>query len=117
MPFKQLRDRKTAEGTFDELMARSDLKDDYLRLKVTDRVAGSDMQAELGKRFPYLLEVTGISADEGEGESTLTAEELKSASDEDILKRFLAEKCGNYIPTEEQLEMFREAMAMTEESK
>lgn len=113
VPVPLLRDRKTAEGTFAQLMDREDLKDDYLRLRVTDRYAGLETQAELRERFPYLLEVTGMSADDSGGQSTLTAEQLETMSDEDVLRTFLAERF-DYTPTEEQLALFREAMAQTE---
>lgn len=115
VPLPLLRDRKTVEGTFAELMAREDLKNDYLRLRVTDRYVGLETRADLQEQFPYLLEVSGLRlADGGEG-STLTEEELEALSDEDVLIKFLAERFG-YTPTEEQLAMFREAMEQVEEA-
>ncbi len=115
VPLPLLRDRKSVEGTFEELMARDDLKNDYLRLKVTDRFAGLETQAELLEKFPYLLEITGLQVDDSGGESTLTVEELESLSDEDILLKFLAERF-QYTPTDEQIGLFREAMAQAEEA-
>ena len=109
-----LRDRKTAEGTFAELLARKDLVDDYLRLRVTDRYSGLETYAELKERFPFLLELTGMSVEDNGEESTLTMEELETLSDEDVLKKFLAERF-DYTPTEDQLALFREAMAQVEE--
>ncbi len=115
VPLPLLRDRRTAEGTFAELMAREDLKDHYLRLHVTDRYPGLETQAELREQFPYLLEVTGMSAEDSGGQTTLTVEELETMSDEDVLRKFLAERF-DYTPTEGQLALFREAMAQAEEA-
>ena len=115
VPLPLLRDRKTAEGTFAELMARTDLADHYLRLRVTDRYSGLETYAELKERFPFLLELTGMKAAGSEGESSLTMEELETLSDEDVLIKFLAERF-DYTPTDDQLTMFREAMAQVEEA-
>ncbi len=115
VPVPLLRDRKSAEGTFAELMAREDLRNDYLRLKVTDRFAGLETQAELRERFPYLLELKGMQIEDSKEESTLTIEELEHFSDEDILAKFLAERY-HYAITEGQMAMFREAMAQAEEA-
>lgn len=115
VPLPLLRGRKTVEGAFAELMAREDLKDDYLRLLITDRYAGLETQAELRERFPYLLEVSGMRTEESGEQSTLTVEELETLSDEDVLQKFLAERF-DYTPTAEQLALFREAMAQVEEA-
>lgn len=114
IPLTPLRDRSSAEGTFEELMERDDLKDCYLKLKVTDRYAGLETWDELKKRFHWLLELSGIQTEDVGGESTLSIDELEKLRDEDILIKFLAERF-NSKPTQTQLEMFREAMAETEE--
>lgn len=115
VPLPLLRDRKSAEGTFAELMARDDLCGDDLRLTVTDRFAGLETQAELREKFPHLLELIGMRTEDGGGASTLSAEALEKLDDADILTRFLAERF-DAAPTEEQLAMFREAMAEGEET-
>lgn len=102
----QLRRRKTAEGTYDELMEREDLKGDYLRLKVTDRYAGLELQAALREKFPYLLEVYGKSLTEGEELSALSVEQLQSLDETDIMEKFMGEHF-QYSPTEEQRALFR----------
>ena len=116
VPLPMRREKKTAEGTFAELLARGDLKDHYLRLRVTDRYAGLETQAELREQFPYLEVTQGMGTKESDGLSTLTVEELETLSDEDILQKFIAERFESE-PTEEQLALFREAMAREEEAQ
>ncbi|MBQ4050427.1 MAG: exonuclease SbcCD subunit D [Oscillospiraceae bacterium] len=107
-----LRDRLTVTGTYDELIANENLRDCYLRLHVTDRYAGLELQAELRERFPYLIELIGKSAAAGEELSTLSVEELEKLDDSDIMIRFFEE---NYqtTPTAEQIELFRTALEET----
>ncbi len=114
IPLPLLRDRKTVTGTYEELIRREDLKNDYLRLEVTDRYAGLELHAELLERFPYLLEMKGKSiAGQSEG-SSLTEEEVRSLDETDIMCKFMAE-CFDYAPTEEQIQEFRRALAECEQ--
>lgn len=109
VPLKPLYDRKTVEGTYDEICAMTDLDDTLLRLYVTDRCAGPDLLSEMRLRFPKLLELYGMSID-GEGTLTsLSSEELESMSDEDIMKKFMLESFG-CEPTEEQTKLFLSMM-------
>lgn len=109
VPLPQLRGRHTVEGTFEEILAREDLKNDYLRLKVTDKYAGLELQAQLRERFPYLLEVYGMSLTEGEELSSLSVEELEKLDETDIMKKFMGEHF-QYSPTESQRALFREVL-------
>ena len=98
----------------EELLAREDIREDYLRLYVTDKYAGLELIAQLRERFPYLLEVYGKSLSE-EGElSALSVEELETLSEEDIMIKFLAESFSAE-PTPEQLQLFREVLAWSRE--
>jgi len=109
-----LRDRKSVTGTYEELVARSDLADCYLRLTVTDRYAGLDLQADLRQRFPYLLELYGKSIDGGTELSALSVEELERLDETDIMMKFMEEN-HEYTPTPEQIALFREALAWSRE--
>lgn len=114
VPIKPKRERCSVEGTLEELMAREDIREDYLRLYVTDKYAGLELIAQLRERFPYLLEVYGKSLSE-EGElSALSVEELETLSEEDIMIKFLAESFSAE-PTPEQLQLFREVLAWSRE--
>ena len=111
---KPKRDRRSVVGTLEELMAREDIREDYLRLYVTDKYAGLELIAQLRERFPHLLEVYGKSLSE-EGElSALSVEELETLSEEDIMIKFLAESFSAE-PTPEQLQLFREVLAWSRE--
>lgn len=112
----RLRGRKTVEGTFEELMAMEKLKDCYLRLKVTDRYAGLELQAELRQRFPHLLEVYGKSLTESSESSALTVEQLQKLDETDIMEKFMGEHF-QYSPTPEQLALFRDVLAWSQEDE
>lgn len=110
----QLHDRKTVTGTYDELMAREDLADTYLRLYVSDRYAGLELQAQLREKFPYLLEAYGKSITEGGELTGLSVDQLKKMDETDIMEKFMAE-LFQYSPTPEQLALFRDVLAWSRE--
>lgn len=114
VPLKPLRDRKTVEGTYEEIMAREDIRKDYLRLRVTDKYAGLELIGALRERFPYLLEVCGKSIGEGDTISALSVEELQSMDETGIMEKFLAENFS-YQPTGEQMDLFRDVLAWSQE--
>jgi exonuclease SbcD len=114
VPLKPLRDRKTLEGTYEELIAREDVRDDYLRLYVTDRYAGMELLTDLRERFPYVLEVYGMGIAETDTLSALSVEQLQTLKEDDIMEKFMAENFG-YNPTEEQQALFREVLAWSRE--
>lgn len=109
-----LRDRKTVEGTYQQIIAREDLDRDYLRLYVLDRYAGLELVSDLRERFPYLLEVYGMGIAQTEGPSALTVEALQTLSETDIMEKFMAENfgCG---PTDGQQELFRQVLSWSQE--
>lgn len=113
-PIAPLRDRKTLEDTYDRILSREDLRECYLRLRVTDRYAGLDLISDLRGRFPYLLEVCGKSISEGESMSALSLEQLQSLDETDIMEKFLAENFS-YQPTQEQMALFREVLEWSRE--
>lgn len=114
VPIALKRERRSVTGTFEELLAREDIRDDYLRLYVTDQYAGLELVGQLREKFPHLLEVYGKSLTE-EGElSVLTVEELEEMKEEDIMIRFLAENFSAE-PTCEQLQLFRDVLEWSRE--
>ena len=114
VPIALKRERRSVTGTFEELLAREDIREDYLRLYVTDQYAGLELVGQLREKFPHLLEVYGKSLTE-EGElSVLTVEELEEMKEEDIMIRFLAENFSAE-PTPEQLQLFRDVLEWSRE--
>ena len=103
-----LRDRRTVKGSYEEILAREDIKNDYLRLEITDRYAGLELYAQLKEQFPWLLELAGKSLGEEQTGSSLTAEELESLDDTDIMLKYLEENFG-FTPDEEQKKLFQQA--------
>lgn len=114
VPFAPLHDRKTVEGTYEEITAREDLQNDYLRLYVTDRYAGLELVADLRERFPYLLEVYGKGLTESESLSALSVEELQSLDENDIMEKFMAENF-RFEPSPEQRKLFQEVLEWSRE--
>ena len=114
IPIAPLRDRMTAEGTYEELVSRQDLREHYLRLYVTDRYAGMELLADLREYFPWLLELYGMGIGESGEASALSVEELQTLNEDDIMEKFLAENF-DYTPTPEQRSLFREVLAWSRE--
>lgn len=109
VPIPALRERLTVTGTYEELLAREELKEHYLRLQMTDRYAGLEVHAELKERFPHLLELIGKSVTAGEDGSSLSIEELESLDETDIMVKFMAEIHG-CTPSPEQIGLFRKVL-------
>ena len=104
-----LRDRRTVKGTYEEILANEKIKNDYLRLEITDRYAGLELYSELKEQFPWLLELSGKSLGQEQMGSSLSVEELESLDEEDVMLKFLEENFG-CVPDEKQKNLFREAL-------
>ena len=113
IPLRMMHDRKTVRGTYEEIIEREDLSEDYLRLYVSDRYAGLELLSALQQKFPYLLELYGKALEEGDGQTALTVGELQSLDEVDIMMRFCGEN-GGALPNEEQLLLFKEVLEWCE---
>ena len=116
VPMAPLRGRRTVKGTLEEILAREDLKNDYLRLYITDRYAGLELQVKLREKFPYLLEVYGKGLTEEAGVSGLSLEELASLDETDIMEKFMGEHF-DYSPTAQQRDLFQAVLAWSREEE
>lgn len=114
IPIPPLRDRLSADGTYDEILARDDLSDEYLRVKLTDRYASMELLSELRLRFPNLLELHGMEMTEITAGASLSSEELDRLDEVDIMTKFLTDNFGTG-PEERQLDLFREVLAWSQE--
>lgn len=113
VPIQMLHDRRTIKGTYEEILSKEDLAEEYLRVYVSDRYAGLELLYELQQKFPYLLELYGKSLEENEEQTALTVGELKTLDEVDIMKKFCAE-IGGYLPDEDQLALFKEVLEWSE---
>ena len=114
VPISPLRERRSVTGTFAEILAREDIREDYLRLYVTDRYAGLELISQLRERFPNLLEVYGKGIEQEETLSSLSVAELQKLDETDIMEKFMAENFS-YSPTESQRALFQEVLAWSRE--
>lgn len=114
VPLTPLRERATITGTYEEILTREDLRDAYLRVIVTDRFAGLELQAELRERFPHLLEVYGKSLSQDGELTVLSVDELETLDETAVMVRFMEEHHG-YTPDEEQLALFADVLAWSRE--
>ena len=94
VPLAPLHDRLTVEGNYEEIVARTDLENCYLRLYVLDRYAGLELVSDLRERFPYLLETYGKSLTETDTLTALSVEELQQLDEKTIMEKFMAENFG-----------------------
>ena len=114
VPVAPKRQRRSVTGTLEEILGREDVREDYLRLYVTDHYAGLELIGLLREKFPNLLEVYGKSLCE-EGElSALSIAQMESMNEEDIMIKFLAENFSAE-PTEGQRKLFREVLSWSRE--
>ena len=113
VPIQMLHDRRTIKGTYEEILSKEDLAEEYLRVYVSDRYAVLELLYELQQKFPYLLELYGKSLEENEEQTALTVGELKTLDEVDIMKKFCAE-IGGYLPDEDQLALFKEVLEWSE---
>lgn len=113
VPVKQLHERKTLTGTYEEIVRQKELENTYLRIKVTDRFVGLELLAEMQSYFPYLLELYGKSLDEQDAMVSMSVEELQKMDEVDIMQKFCTETCS-CEPTEEQMQLFRDVLAWYE---
>lgn len=114
VPIAPFHDRKSVEGTYEEILAREDIREEYLRIRLHDRYAGLELLTELRLRFPNLLELYGMELQGGGGESSLCAEELERLDEVDIMSKFLQESFGT-APEDRQLSLFRDVLAWSRE--
>ena len=114
IPMEPLHGRKTVEGTYDEIVEQEQLRNAYLRLKVTDRYAGLELVCDLRERFPLLLEVYGKGLTETESVSTLSVRELQKMDEGDIMEKFMAENFG-CEPSASQRQLFRDVLQWSRE--
>ncbi len=114
LPLKMRHDRRSLSGTYEEICQINDCENDYLKITVTDRIAGLALLTELRDKFPYLLELYGKSFDSTGAVSSISIDQLEKMDEITILKRFLEEEY-NYTPSDSQMELFQEAVRKTAE--
>ena len=113
VPLKLLHERKTLRGTMDELLegdVPEEVKNGYVRVELTDHFLGTETMLALRRVYPNILEGSGLTYDDGNAKTTLTAEDLKRAANDPaaIFRSFCADVIG-MEPDKEQIERFMKA--------
>lgn len=114
IPIRPKHDRRSVIGAYDDVVQREDIRNDYLKLTITDRYATLDLIRELQTIFPYLLEINGKDAELVTAGGGITMEELGKLDEQDIMKKYMRETFAE-DPTAEQIQLFEAAMRAIEE--
>ncbi len=109
VPLRMLHDRKSLSGTYDEIRAMEGLENCYLRITVTDRIAGLELLAELREKFPCILELYGMGIEGSGGETAITIDELTRLDETELMMRFLEEQY-HCTPDEAQIALYRKVV-------
>lgn len=114
VPLHPLYKRTTLEGTYDELLkgdCEDDVKNGYVRLKVTDSYVGLERIAQLRDVYPKCLEIQGKSFEGEDSGIKMTMEEFQEIEDDPmaIFKSFCKDVI-NEEPGEHLLDLFRECV-------
>ena len=115
IPLKLLHERNTITGEYEEILkgdVPEEVKNGFVRIELTDRFMGTETMLSLRRVYPNILEGRGLTYDEGDAKATITAEDLKSMSNDPaaIFRSFCVDVIGQE-PDEEQVRRFLKAFA------
>jgi exonuclease SbcD len=110
VPLTLRRKRKSLVGTFDEIMGQREYAEHYVSIKITDRYRSSAMMEELERTFKHIIECYGKSYAERTEDHGLSLKELEAMTDGDILRSFFRTYYGSYELTEEEIQIFCDAL-------
>ena len=112
VPIVQPHDRRSVSATYNEIIKMKGIENDYLKLTVTDRIMDGFLAAELRARFPFIVELRGMTAGLAkQDDKTIEAEKLAEMTDEEILRRFIEACTADYALGDAQINLFKEAAA------
>ena len=110
LPVPLLRDVRTVQGSYEELLEEKSFGSDYLFLRLTDRRANTNLYNEMKHCFPGLVELRGREMDDVEkSDASITMEQIETMDEMSIMKQFFADMF-EYDPSESQLELFNSAL-------
>ena len=120
VPLPQLHKWTTLTGTAEELLAgeaSEEVRQGFVRLNVTDTAVGLELLSRLKGVYAHPLVVAGKTYDGDDTSITLTMEELERMEDDpaEVFRSFCLEELGQEA-TEHFVELFRKAVAKTEET-
>lgn len=120
VPLPQLHKWTTLTGTAEELLAGDvpeEVRQGYVRLNVTDTAVGLELLSRLKGVYAHPLVVAGKAYEGDDTSITLTMEELERMEDDpaEVFRSFCREELGQEA-TEHFVELFRRAVAETEET-
>ena len=104
-----LHDRKSLSGTYEEIRIMDSIKNCYLKVTVTDRIASLELLSELREKFPCILELYGMAYEGSGAETSITIDELTKLDETDIMIRFLEEQY-HFTPSKDQINLYKEVV-------
>ena len=106
--------RVSLTGTYAEIQDAQGHDNDYMKITVTDRVAGLALLTELREKFPYLLELYGKAFTATGEASSISLEQMQNMDEMTIMQQFLKEEY-DFTPTEEQKALFQDVVQKLQE--
>ncbi|MCQ2432531.1 MAG: exonuclease SbcCD subunit D, partial [Clostridia bacterium] len=121
IPLPLLHRRTTIAGTLAEVLDGEypdEVKNGYVRVRITDQYAGLEVLSELKRIFPNLLEVSGKTFESENPTVTLTVDELEKfeADPVEVFRHFCREETDTE-PDAYMTELFEMAIAAAEKTE
>ena len=113
IPILPRRDLRIIRGSYEQIMKEASYSEDYIKVEVEDRILGIEDLEAFRELYPNLFAIRGRQLELEGAEISLTIEEVKNLSPEEIMGKFFQENF-DFVPDEEQLKLFREALKDTD---
>ena len=111
------RKRKTLQGTYEKILTLNRYRDHYVKILITDRYRSRELLEELERHFDHIVECYGKNYGEKPEDHALSLQELQVMKDEDILRSFFRTYYHSYDLTEEEVQLFCDALQETGEEE
>ncbi|MEG0251052.1 MAG: exonuclease SbcCD subunit D [Christensenellaceae bacterium] len=119
IPIKQQKNLRTIKDTYKKalLTAKNDpIKDDYMRIVLTDEYAHTQIQDVFRQIYANILSFSGKAFESEDGVPTLCIDEVTSLTPLQIMLSFFKEYSGEK-PTEQQMKWFEQAVLATQKEE
>ncbi len=109
IPVVPLHELRIIKGTYSELVETATESDDYIHIEITDIPAGIEMMSLFRRFYPNLISLRGAEIHDGRTKNLITADEVSSMNELDILKGFFMEIHGTEL-ADVYIQLFSDAL-------